>query len=80
MYIYDLPKLNLEEIENLNGPIKEMESVVNLSINKTHKAKTVLQSRNRSFKQQNTDPNSSKEQKTKTFKPFPCFLSYTQTI
>lgn len=42
MYIYDLPKLNLEEIESLNGPIKEMESVVNLSINKTHKAKTVL--------------------------------------
>ena len=42
IYIYDLPKLNLEEIECLNGPIKEMESVVNLSINKTHKAKTVL--------------------------------------
>lgn len=35
MYIYNLPKLNLEEIESLNGPIKERESVVNLSINKT---------------------------------------------
>lgn len=35
MLICNLPKLNLEEIESLNGPIKEMESVVNLSINKT---------------------------------------------
>ena len=74
MYIYDLPKLNLEEIESLNGPIKEMESVVNLSINKTHKAKTVLQSRNRSFKHQITDPNSSKKIENKNFQTLSLIL------
>lgn len=77
MYICNLPKLNLEEIESLNGPIKEMESVVNLSINKTKHSRPKqfyrqgrYLSRNTSRSLKSYTTNSSKDRKQKLSSSF----------